>query len=124
MAGKRAAGRGEAMSTGGPVRWGIVGTANIARGQFLPALRAAGGVAAAVAGRDLARTERYAREHGVERAVHGYQALIDDPDVAALYIALPNSLHAEWTIRALEAGKPVLCEKPLTGILSDTERVL
>jgi predicted dehydrogenase len=112
------------MSTGGPVRWGIVGTANIARAQFLPALRPAGGVAAAVAGRDLARTERYAREHGVERAVHGYQALIDDPDVAALYIALPNSLHAEWTIRALEAGKPVLCEKPLTGILSDTERVL
>jgi predicted dehydrogenase len=112
------------MSTGGRVRWGIVGTANIARAQFLPGLRAAGGVAAAVAGRDLARTERYAREHGVERAVHGYQALLDDPDVAALYIALPNSLHAEWTIRALEAGKPVLCEKPLTGILSDTERVL
>src|SRR5215467_5412622 len=106
------------------VRWAIMGTANIARGQFLPALRVAGGVAAAVAGRDLATTQQYAREHGIERAVHGYQAVIDDPDVGAPYLALPNSLHANWTIRALEAGKPVLCEKPLCGVLSDTERVL
>jgi predicted dehydrogenase len=112
------------MSSGNRVRWGIMGTANIARAQFLPALRAAGGVAAVVAGRDLARTQQYAREHGIERAVPGYQALIDDPDVGALYIALPNSLHAEWTIRALEAGKPVLCEKPLCGALADAERVL
>jgi predicted dehydrogenase len=115
------------MTVGSPpagIRWGIVGTANIARGQFLPALRAAGGVAAAVAGRDLARAEQYAQANGVERAVHGYQALIDDAGVDALYIALPNALHAQWTIAALEAGQPVLCEKPLTGLLSDTERVL
>ena len=105
-------------------RWGIVGTANIARAAFLPALRAAGGIPAAVAGRNLARSERYAREHGIDRAVAGYQNLIDDPDIDALYIALPNSLHADWTIRALEAGKPVLCEKPLCGVLADTERVL
>ncbi len=106
------------------IRWGIIGTANIARAAFLPALRAAGGIAAAVAGRDLARAQEYALAHGVERAVRGYQALIDDPDVDVLYIALPNSLHAEWTIRALQAGKPVLCEKPLCGTLADTERVL
>ncbi len=81
-------------------------------------------VPAAVAGRDLARAEQYAQAHGVERAVQGYQALIEDPDVDALYIALPNSLHAQWTISALEAGKPVLCEKPLCGMLADTERVL
>ena len=87
-------------------------------------MRAAGGIAAAVAGRDLARAQEYALAHGVERAVRGYQALIDDPDVDVLYIALPNSLHAEWTIRALQAGKPVLCEKPLCGTLADTERVL
>jgi predicted dehydrogenase len=105
-------------------RWGILSTANIARGAFLPALRVAGGTAAAVAGRDLARAQQWAAENGVGRAVQGYQALIDDPSVDALYIPLPNSMHAEWTIRALQAGKPVLCEKPLCGLLSDTERVL
>jgi predicted dehydrogenase len=106
------------------VRWGIIGTANIARGAFLPALRAAGGIPAAVAGRDLARAEQYAQANGVQRAVAGYQNLIEDGDLDALYIALPNSLHAQWTISALEAGKPVLCEKPLCGVLADTERVL
>ena len=106
------------------MRWGIVGTANIARAQFLPALRAAGGVAAAVASRDLGRAEQFAAAHEVARGVASYQALIEDPGVDALYNALPNSLHAEWTIRALEAGKPMLCEKPLTGTLAETERVL
>ncbi len=106
-----------------PARWGIIGTAHIARSAFLPALRQAGGGAVAVAGRDAARTMQYAREHGIDRAVHGYQRLIDDPDIDALYIALPNSLHAEWTIRALRAW-PVLCEKPLCGTLAQTEQVL
>jgi predicted dehydrogenase len=112
------------MTTTPALRWGIIGTANIARAAFLPALRTAGGTASAVAGRDLARAERYAADHGVGRGVAGYQTLIDDPDIDALYIPLPNSLHAEWTIRALRAGKPVLCEKPLCGTLADTERVL
>ena len=107
-----------------PVRWGIISTANIARGQFLPGLRAAGGVPAAVAGRDLGRAQAWAEQHGVDRAVAGYQALIDDPDIDALYIPLPNSLHAEWTVKALRAGKPVLCEKPLCGTLAETEQVL
>jgi predicted dehydrogenase len=107
-----------------PVRWGIVGTANIARGAFLPGLRAAGGTAAAVAGRDLGRAEQYAREQGIDRAVAGYQSVIDDPDIDALYIPLPNSLHAEWTIAALRAGKPVLCEKPLCGSLAEVQQVL
>lgn len=107
-----------------PVRWGIMGTANIARGQFLPGMRYAGGVAEAVASRDAGTAERYAIEHGIARALAGYQTLIDDPDVDALYIALPNSLHAGWTIAALQAGKPVLCEKPLTGSLADTRRVV
>jgi predicted dehydrogenase len=107
-----------------PVRWGIMGTANIARGQFLPGVRYAGGIAEAVASRDAGAAERYAAEQGIARALTGYQTLIDDPDVDALYVALPNSLHAEWTIAALQAGKPVLCEKPLTGGLADTQRVL
>jgi predicted dehydrogenase len=112
------------MTSGGRVRWGIVGTANIARAQFLPALRHTGGIPAAVAGRDRDRTKAYASQNGIGRAVTGYQALIEDPAVDAVYIPLPNALHAEWTIRALEAGKPVLCEKPLCGTLADTQRVL
>ena len=107
-----------------PVRWGIISTANIARGQFLPGLRAAGGIPAAVAGRDLGRAQAWAEKHGVDRAVAGYQALIDDPDIDALYIPLPNSLHAAQTIKALRAGKPVLCEKPLCGTLAEAEQVL
>jgi predicted dehydrogenase len=81
-------------------------------------------VAEAVASRDGAVAERYAAEQGIARALAGYQTLIDDPDIDAVYIALPNSLHAEWTIAALRAGKPALCEKPLTGNLASTHRVL
>jgi predicted dehydrogenase len=112
------------MTAPARVRWGIIGTANIARAVFLPGLRQAGGAAAAVAGREAGRAAQFARDNGIGRAVAGYQALIDDPDIDALYIPLPNSLHAEWTIRALAAGKPVLCEKPLCGTLPDTERTL
>ena len=106
------------------VKWGIVGTANIARAVFLPGMRQAGGTAEAVASRDIAKAEQYAADHGIARAVGSYQALVDDPGVDALYIPLPNSMHAEWVIAALRAGKPVLSEKPLCGNLADTERVL
>ena len=112
------------MSAGRPVRWGILGTANIARAQFLPGLRAAEGIPAAVAGREAARAEKFASDNGVQRAVTGYHRLLEDPGIDAIYIPLPNALHAEWTIRALEAGKPTLCEKPLCGLLPDTQRVL
>jgi len=94
------------------VRWGILGTANIARRSFLPAVREAGGEAAAVGGRDAERAGRWARDNGVGRAVVGYQNLVDDPGVDALYIPLPNALHGEWTIRAVlavarETGTPL-----------------
>jgi predicted dehydrogenase len=112
------------MTLGHTVRWGILGTAKIARNLFLPSLREAGGDPAAVAGRDGDRAARWAAANGVGRAVTGYQDLVDDPDIDALYIPLPNALHGEWTIIALEAGKPVLCEKPLTGSVAQTERVL
>ena len=112
------------MTMGRTVRWGILGTAKIARNLFLPSLREAGGDPAAVAGRDSGRTAQWAADNGIGRAITGYQDLIDDPDIDALYIPLPNALHGEWTILALEAGKPVLCEKPLTGSVPQTERVL
>jgi predicted dehydrogenase len=107
------------------VRWGILGTAGIARAQFLPGLREAGGGSAElVASRDLARAEAFAREHGVEAGVAGYQAVTDSPEIDAVYVALPNTLHAEWTERALLAGKTVLCEKPLCVGSAQTARVL
>ncbi|MGO8886180.1 MAG: Gfo/Idh/MocA family protein [Streptosporangiaceae bacterium] len=111
-------------TTSGAVRWGIIGTANIARSAFLPGLRAAGQIPAAVAARDGARAEKFAAEQGIGQAVAGYEQLLSDPQIDAVYIPLPNALHAEWTIRALQAGRPVLCEKPLCGTLADTERVL
>jgi predicted dehydrogenase len=107
------------------VRWGIVGTANIARAQFLPGLReAGGGRAALVASRDLGRAQAYAAENGVGRGVADYAAVVESPDIDAVYVALPNSLHAEWTIRALQAGKAVLCEKPLCVGAAQTAEVL
>jgi predicted dehydrogenase len=95
------------------VRWGILSTALINR-KFLAGARTAAGVEViAVASRDGETAIRYAQEHGIERAYAGYDALLADEDVEAVYISLPNSLHVEWTVRALEAGKHVLCEKPL-----------
>jgi predicted dehydrogenase len=105
------------------VRWGIIGTASIAARAFLPAVTEAGGVAV-VAGRDAGRAAQWARENGIDRVIVGYQQLVDDPNVDAVYIPLPNSLHAEWTIKALRAGKPVLCEKPLTASPAEAEQVL
>ena len=120
-----AADRDGLMTAGGDVRWGIIGTASIARGQFLPGLReAGGGRAAMVAGRELARAEAFAAEHGVDRGVEGYAAVTESPDIDAVYVAVPNSLHAEWTTRALRAGKAVLSEKPLCVGSAQTAEVL
>jgi predicted dehydrogenase len=110
---------------GEQVRWGILGTAGIAESAFLPALRETGeGVAVTVGSRDLERGRSWAAEQLVDHAVPGYEAVIADPDVEAVYVPLPNGLHADWTIAALEAGKTVFCEKPLCGTVEDTERVL
>jgi len=95
------------------VQWGILSTARI-NGGFLAGM-AQSGVAKckAVASRDQARARRYADEHRIERGYGSYDELLADPDIEAIYISLPNSLHLRWTERALRAGKHVLCEKPL-----------
>src|SRR5436305_10527844 len=95
-------------------QWGLLSTAHI-NDQFLAGLaQARESDVLAVASRDGARAERYAAEHGIGRAYDSYEALLADPDIDAVYISLPNSLHLEWTRRALEAGKHLLCEKPLS----------
>ena len=96
------------------VKWGIVSTANINR-KVIPGAQASDKVdLVAVASRDRARAEAYAREWEIPRAYGSYEALLADPDVEAVYISLPNTMHAEWSVKALEAGKNVLCEKPFT----------
>ena len=105
-----------------PVKWGILSTARI-NGLFLAGARQSPDVAiVAVASRDASRAEGYAREQGIERAHGSYEALLDDPDVEVVYISLPNSMHVDWTVRALEAGKHVLCEKPLSRRPEDVKR--
>jgi predicted dehydrogenase len=111
--------------TGREIRWGILGAASIAGGQFLPGLREAGGGRAVLVGsRDRARARAFAAEQGVDEGVEGYSRVIESPDIDAVYVALPNSEHAEWTIRALRAGKAVLCEKPLCISAGQTAELL
>jgi D-xylose 1-dehydrogenase (NADP+, D-xylono-1,5-lactone-forming) len=94
--------------------WGIISTAEINR-KVIPGAKASPKVdLLAVASRDRTRAEAYAREWDIERAYGSYDALLADPDIEAVYISLPNTLHCEWSIRAVEAGKHVLCEKPLS----------
>src|SRR6201994_3834951 len=96
-----------------PLRVGVLGAANIAR-HFISGVKPSTTVVvAAVASRSADKAEKFARENGVPRFHSAYEALLADPQIDAIYNPLPNSLHAEWSIRACEAGKHVLCEKPL-----------
>lgn len=98
----------------GPVRFGLLSTAPI-NDEILAAARDSElADVVAVASRDSVRADVYAREHKIPRAYGDYDALLHDPGVDAVYVSLPNALHAEWSIRALEAGKHVLCEKPFS----------
>jgi xylose dehydrogenase (NAD/NADP) len=97
-----------------PVKWGIISTADINR-KVIPGAHASDKVdLVAVASRDQARADEYAKQWEIPRAFGSYEALLADPEIEAVYISLPNTLHCEWSIRALEAGKHVLCEKPLS----------
>jgi D-xylose 1-dehydrogenase (NADP+, D-xylono-1,5-lactone-forming) len=102
-------------------KWGIISTAHINRLVLAGARESERVEVVAVASRYQARAEAYARENGIERAHGSYEALLDDPEVEAVYISLPNAPHVEWSIRALEAGKHVLCEKPLSRHPEDVE---
>jgi len=96
------------------LRWGTLSTANIGRAAVNPAIQASrNGVLLAVASRDAGRADAFGEKWGIPTRYGSYQALLDDDRIEAVYNPLPNSLHREWTVRAVEAGKHVLCEKPL-----------
>jgi predicted dehydrogenase len=102
------------MGITGTVRWGILSTANIGRAAVIPAIReSSNGDVIAVASRSEEVAREFAAANGIPDAYSTYQGLLDDERIDAIYIPLPNSLHREWTVRAVEAGKHVLCEKPL-----------
>lgn len=106
------------------IRWGVISTANIGRAAVNPAIQASSnGELVAVASRTGARATAFAAEHGISRAYNSYEALLGDEDIDAVYIPLPNSMHREWTIRAAEAGKHVLCEKPLALDAEECEQM-
>ncbi|MDQ6728737.1 MAG: Gfo/Idh/MocA family oxidoreductase [Actinomycetota bacterium] len=101
------------------LRWGILSTARI-NDKFIAGCAGSDQVSVtSVASRDAARARSYADEHGIERAHGSYEALLADPEVDAVYISLPNALHLDWSRRALQAGKHVLCEKPLSRRRTD-----
>jgi xylose dehydrogenase (NAD/NADP) len=103
------------------VRWGIISTADINR-KLIPGAHASPKVELlAVASRDEERALNYARTWDIERAYGTYDELLADPDVEAVYNPLPNTMHAEWTIKALDAGKHVLCEKPFSRHVEEVE---
>jgi D-xylose 1-dehydrogenase (NADP+, D-xylono-1,5-lactone-forming) len=109
-------------SSNEPVKWGILSTADINRLVIPPAQASPAVDLVAIASRERSRAEEYARRWGIERAYGTYDELLEAPDVEAVYISLPNTLHVEWSIRALEAGKHVLCEKPFSRHPEEVER--
>lgn len=96
------------------IKWGVLGTAGIAKEQTIPGMKEASNCEVyAIAGRNLEKAKEFQEMFGFEKAYGSYEELLQDPEVEAVYIPLPNTLHYEWTVKALEAKKHVLCEKPL-----------
>ena len=106
------------------LQWGLLCTARINR-YLIPQLRASDrNDLSAVASRSADRAQQYAENWSIPRSHESYEALLDDPDIDVVYNALPNHLHAEWTIRAVEAGKHVLCEKPLALTVEEVDAIV
>ena len=106
------------------LRIGVIGAARIAPLAIIkPAQRVHGASVTAVAARDRSRAEEFAAKHGIPRVLASYDDVINDPEIDAIYNPLPNGLHAEWTLKAIAAGKHVLCEKPFTANAAEAEKV-
>src|SRR5258706_14006287 len=107
------------------VRWGVLGVAGIAVNKVIPAMqRGADTEITAIASRDLAKAQRAARELGIAKAYGSYEELLADRDIDAIYNPLPNHLHVPWSIKAAEAGKHVLCEKPIGLSVAEARTLL
>ncbi|MBP1635394.1 MAG: gfo 10 [Acidobacteria bacterium] len=107
------------------VRWGVLSTARIGLLKVIPGMqRGRFSEVTAIASRDLAAAQAAAARLGLEKAYGSYEALLEDPDVEAVYIPLPNHLHVPWSIRAIEAGKHVLCEKPIALTAAEAATLL
>ena len=106
------------------LKWGVLGTGQISE-IVAPAIRDSDwSVPYAVASRTLDKADGFARRHGFSRSYGSYEAVLEDPAVEVVYNPLPNWLHCEWTLRALEAGKHVLCEKPLAEDMAECRRMV
>lgn len=105
------------------LRWGLLSTAHINRVLLPPLRSSARNELTAVASRDLERAKVYANERNIPRVFGSYEAMLADPDVDVIYNSLPNGMHAEWTIKAAQAGKHVLCEKPLAITLEEVDAI-
>ncbi len=107
------------------IRWGILGTAKIGINRVVPAIqRSKHGEVVAIASRDLAKAKSVASQFGNARAHGSYEELLTDPNVDAVYIPLPNHLHVPWTIKMLDAGKHVLCEKPIALTFTEAQSLV
>ncbi|WP_233435727.1 Gfo/Idh/MocA family protein [Blautia obeum] len=106
------------------IKWGVMGTAFICeRSTFPGMLQAENCEMYAIAGRNMEKAERFKETYGFQKAYGSYEKLLADPKVEAVYIPLPNTMHYEWTIRALKSGKHVLCEKPLAPTEAQAEEM-
>src|SRR3954465_841615 len=106
------------------IRWGILSTAKIAREKVIPGTQVSKtGVVTAIASRELTQATAVAQQLGIEKAFGSYDALLEDPAVDAVYIPLPNHLHVPWSLRAITAGKHVLCEKPIALTAAEAEQL-
>jgi predicted dehydrogenase len=106
------------------VRWGILSTANIGLAKVVPAMQQGAYCAVrAIASRRLGQAQEAARRLGIPRAYGSYEQLLADPEIDAIYNPLPNHLHVPWSLKALEAGKHVLCEKPLAPSLAEEQQL-
>ncbi len=112
------------MNNDQTVQWGILGCARIAATALIPGIKgSANGEVLSVASRNVEKAKEYARKFDIPRAYGSYEELLDDPEIQAVCVPLPNSLHKEWTIKAAEKGKHVLCEKPIACCAADAQEM-